>query len=596
MEPVEQLLLDRYRVLGEAGAGGFGTVQLAYDTRMQRRVAVKVIDLSGMAGEGVIIDAVEQLPDYAQSGLEEARTAAMLNHANIVTVHDFEVWDNRAYLIMEYVDGLTLTDLLQVAGDNITVDMVTAVFDGVAAALEFAHENRVLHLDIKPDNVMIDHQGQVKVMDFGLARLSSSQGYAAATGGTIGYMPPEQIMRESLDVRCDEWALASLAYEMISGKNPFLAKDLSAALDRIEGAEIVLPSLCLHDLPEGIDDVLFYALDPNRANRYASVEDFADEMDRFLGSAPTGRKQLSMLVAQALEEGGGAEFVGGRVHPRASRLGARAAEIGLRAVNAANVGVLTYAGATAIPLLGGWSDPICWGSTLVAALIAALAPRFGCLMGIGAMVAALAFAYAYVLAIALGVAGIVWWALTGRLDNLASTGTLLGASAGALGMNQLSPLICGFLMGPGRAAGCAAFAALLAFVLAACGSGNLMGWTVPIGVMDGRQVQQAAATLLTSPTTWAIVACWVLAALLAGALCQRRTKTSEIIGMLLGGIVLVGGAFIVGWVNSGFASWTSPALYCLVPAVISTALGIILIVVAHHLAEAPSIVRTFGEG
>ena len=186
-EPEEQLILGRYRVLGEAGAGGFGTVQLAWDTRMQRRVAVKVIDLSGMAEQqGQILDNVEDLPNAELSGLEEARTAAMLNNANIVTVHDFEVQDNFAYIIMEYVDGMTLTQLLKVVGDNITVDMVTAVFDGIAAALQYAHENQVLHLDIKPDNVMIDHQGQVKVMDFGLARLSGAHGFQSAAGGTIG--------------------------------------------------------------------------------------------------------------------------------------------------------------------------------------------------------------------------------------------------------------------------------------------------------------------------------------------------------------------------------------------------------------------------
>jgi serine/threonine protein kinase len=119
-------------------------------------------------------------------------------------------------------------------------------------------------------------------MDFGMARLSSAQGYDPAAGGTIGYMPPEQMMRETLDVRCDEWALASLTYEMISGGNPFLARDLSAAIDAIENAEIVLPSLCMQGLSAGADDVLFFALDPDRFERYDTVEDFSEEMDRFL--------------------------------------------------------------------------------------------------------------------------------------------------------------------------------------------------------------------------------------------------------------------------------------------------------------------------
>lgn len=594
-EPPEQLLLGRYRMLGEAGAGGFGTVQLAWDTRMQRRVAVKVIDLAGIVGEGVVIDAVDQLPDYALTGLDEARTAAMLNHANIVTVHDFEVWDNRAYLIMEYVDGMTLTDLLKVVGDDITIDMVTAVFDGVAAALEYAHENQVLHLDIKPDNVMIDHQGQVKVMDFGLARLSGSQGYSAATGGTIGYMPPEQMMRESLDARCDEWALASLTYEMISGQNPFLANDLSAALDRIDEAELVLPSLCMSELPSGIDDVIFYALDPNRYARYATVEDFADEMNRFLGSAATGRKQLSMVVRQAIDDGDAVEYAAGRRRPRRSRFAGNVAGIALRIVSAANVGILTYAGLTAIPQLGGWNDPICWGSTIAIAILAAATPRFASPLGIAVLVAALIFGKAYVMAAVLGIAGIVWWALAGRLDDLTATGSLMGGSMGALGMNQFTPLICGFFMTPGRAAGCAAFASLLALTLAACGTQSMMGWYVPIGVIDGAMAQRSAFTLITNPTVWCVAASWTLAALLTGACCQRRTKPFEVLGILLGGLILVGGSFVSGWIESGFTSWTSPTLAYLMPALVAVALGIIVVFAAHRLVEGPKIARSLGE-
>ena len=142
----EQLILGRYRVLAEAGAGGFGSVQLAWDTRMQRRVAVKVIDLTYVAEEqGLVLDNVNDLPSDAFTGLDEARTAAMLNNANIVTVHDFEVQDNFAYIIMEYVDGMTLTQLMRVAGDNITGvkfmkenDIVDVVVDASTETILFA--------------------------------------------------------------------------------------------------------------------------------------------------------------------------------------------------------------------------------------------------------------------------------------------------------------------------------------------------------------------------------------------------------------------------------------------------------------------------
>ncbi|MDO4400105.1 MAG: serine/threonine-protein kinase [Coriobacteriia bacterium] len=593
-EPEEQLILGRYRVLAEAGAGGFGTVQLAWDTRMQRRVAVKVIDLSGMAEQqGQTLDNVEDLPNAELSGLEEARTAAMLNNANIVTVHDFEVQDNFAYIIMEYVDGMTLTQLMKVVGDNMTVDMVTAVFDGIADALQFAHENQVLHLDIKPDNVMIDHQGQVKVMDFGLARLSGAHGFQSAAGGTIGYMPPEQMMRETLDARCDEWALASLTYEMISGKNPFLAKDLSAAIDRIEGAELVLPSLCLEGLPTGIDDVLFYALDPDRFKRYASVEDFADEMDRFLGSPAAGRKQLAACVRATIDDGTVqvSEAAGRRRERR--RIGARAVGAIVRCLSAANVGVLTFAGLTSITALGGWSNPVCWGGTAIAAVLAAVLPRWASLLGIAAIVAALLYGHAFIMGGIIAVAGLTWWIAIGRIENSCSIGGLSGGLFGAAGLNQIVPLLCGYLMTPGKAAGSAIWASVLAFALACCGSQSLMGWTLPIGTIVGADIRQNAIALVTDPISWIVMACWVLASVLCALCCMRRTMFWEIIGVVLGTAVLAIGAFIVGWYEANFYTLFNPSLQLLVPAIIAAAVCLLLVISVHRLVEEGEVIRGF---
>ncbi|MDO4532253.1 MAG: serine/threonine-protein kinase [Coriobacteriia bacterium] len=593
-ETEEQLILGRYRVLAEAGSGGFGTVQLAWDTRMQRRVAVKVIDLSAVAEQqGYTLDDVNDLPPDALTGLEEARTAAMLNYANIVTVHDFEVQDNFAYLIMEYVDGMTLTELLRVVGDNITVDMVTAIFDGVASALQFAHENQVLHLDIKPDNVMIDHQGQVKVMDFGLARLSSAQGFQSAAGGTIGYMPPEQIMREKLDARCDEWALASLTYEMISGKNPFLANDLSAAIDRIEGAELVLPSLCLEGLPTGIDDVMFYALDPDRFKRYASVEDFADEMDRFLGSAPAGRKQLAACVRTALDDGSTQAAETNKRRRAKIRMGGRAVGAIVRTLSAANVGVLTFAGLTSITTLGGWTNPICWGGTAIAAILAAILPRWASVLGIAAISAALFYGHAFVMGGIVACTGLAWWIGIGRLENSCSIGGLSGGLFGAAGLNQIVPLLCGYLMSPGKAAGSILFASVLAFALACCGSQSLMGWTLPIGTIVGKDIQQSALALITDPIVWIVLGSWLLATVLCAACCNRRTMFWEIIGVVLGMVVLVAGSFIVGWYEADFATSFAPSLVVLVPALIGAAVCLLLVVAVHRLVHDGEVVRGF---
>lgn len=235
-------------------------------------------------------------------GLDEARTAAKLSDQRIVTVYDFEVRDQTAYLIMEYVEGITLAQLLADYPDYITLDMVTGVFDAVAGALEIAHDAGVLHLDVKPDNIIINKDGQVKVTDFGLATLADASGKGFAGGGTIGYMPLEQMRREKLDVRTDEWALAAMTYEMLTGGNPFKAQTLDQAEQAILNAELVLPSLCWPRIDSQIDDVVFYALDPDPEERYENIGDFADEIDKFLGDAESGQEQLALVVEDALSQ------------------------------------------------------------------------------------------------------------------------------------------------------------------------------------------------------------------------------------------------------------------------------------------------------
>lgn len=319
-----KLILDRYRLLGEAGAGGYGTVMVAKDPRIQRKVAIKAIPLTetdalraalpgadAVAGSAAITHELSAPEDVADDpdvqalahipGLDEARTAAMLSDPHIVTVYDVEVRGQTAYLVMEYIEGITLSKLLRDYVDYVTLDMITAVFDAVAGALKKAHAHRVLHLDIKPDNILINKEGQVKVTDFGLATLVDASGVGTTGGGTIGYMPLEQIRREELDVRTDEWSLASVTYEMLVGSNPFTASDLARADQAITDAELVLPSLCWDGLDESIDDVLFYALAPNKEDRYETVFDFQEEADKFLGDAEEGVIQLKYVVADALD-------------------------------------------------------------------------------------------------------------------------------------------------------------------------------------------------------------------------------------------------------------------------------------------------------
>lgn len=288
-----ELILNRYKAMEEAGKGGFGTVILAWDTRMRRKVAIKAIQLPEKATK-LVDEAGEHWEDNVP-GLSEARTAAMIQDANIVTVHDFEIENNNAYIIMEYVEGLTLTQFLHDYSDDMTLDMLTCIFSGVAHAIEVAHAENVLHLDIKPDNVLIDSKGKVKVTDFGLATLADEFGYGTANAGTIGYMPPEQMRKQALDVRTDEWALACITYEMLCGKNPFDAKDIQTSLKKTEDSKLTVPSSCWEDIPEEIDDAIFMALSPKPDDRFDTVEEFQKEMSEHLSNPRAGQKQLAAL-------------------------------------------------------------------------------------------------------------------------------------------------------------------------------------------------------------------------------------------------------------------------------------------------------------
>jgi serine/threonine protein kinase len=281
------LILDRYRPLEDLARGGFGEVVLAYDTRIQRRVAIKRLPVT--AG-GTLNPA----------GLAEARTAAMLNHSNIVTVFEWDTDSDEAFIIMEYVDGASLADLLDARG-ALDDDQAAAVVDGVASALSFAHDNGVLHLDIKPENVLITRGGDVKVTDFGISALSTAYGHGPAAGGTIGYMPLEQLRDKHVDERTDVWAFAALIFELLTNANPFSADSIEGAVFKAEFVEPPLAWEFDRTLDPGIDDVLIPALSPFPTDRYRSVDELASRIRPLLGDSVEGRLALADAIDEAFE-------------------------------------------------------------------------------------------------------------------------------------------------------------------------------------------------------------------------------------------------------------------------------------------------------
>ncbi|WP_140396424.1 serine/threonine-protein kinase [Gordonibacter sp. An230] len=615
----QQLILDRYRPIAEAGTGGFGTVQVAWDTRIQRKVAIKCIgldevdtmrvasggpsgqnhpvgsggatDVLGGSGptweaESADLDApafsddeetalfdmmgrsVSMLDnDYPARvlartpGLDEARTAALLSDANIVTVYDFEVQGSTAYLIMEYVDGITLSELLERFGDRISLNAVAAVFAAVSHALEVAHDNQVLHLDIKPDNVLVNRQGQVKVTDFGLAVLADASGFGVAGGGTVGYMPLEQMRQESLDARCDEWALASVTYEMLAGENPFLAEDLPRAEAAIEDAELVLPSLCWDELDPAIDDVIFRALDPDREERYDNVTEFADELEPFLGDPKRGTRELAAIVGYADEEEVDDEPVPASRAPRAplrERITPGHRRAAARALGALGSALVAFVALGSIPEASGLGNPLFWGLLAMVAFAGALKPHLGALLSYGTLSVALVVQGAPAVGCALMAATGAWWYFVGREGDAEANVALAAPLVGALGGGQLAPLAAGFCLSPARAFVTAAFSLSTAAVLAALGSGSLLGWDAPAHIasaFDGSSVQALLGSMLMSPAFWCVAASWLVAAFTLAFVRQRPTRVFAVLGTVCAASVLVAGICAAAWAASGGLTW-----------------------------------------
>ena len=665
-----QLILNRYKPLAKAGAGGFGTVQVAWDTRIQRKVAIKCIPLSeaellraalpgadaidvspdersesviassvhaaGSAGSSSsVVDPAdvppwEDLPEEAgfagsgdagdsgasddqeelasvsvcqagcdsagtsssdaslgqllpgQSvsltdavdpasrplvrtlsripGLDEARTAAILSDPSIVTVHDFEIQDSTAYLIMEYVEGMTLTELLRDHDDRLTLDVVAAVFDAVAHALEVAHENGVLHLDIKPDNILINASGQVKVTDFGLATLADAQGFGVAGGGTIGYMPLEQMRQESLDARCDEWALASVTYEMLAGENPFLAPNLFQAQEAIEDGELVLPSLCWDNLDPAADDPIFYALDPEREERYETVADFAEELSPFLGDPAKGRAELADIVAGPEEEEEPEPQPREPGIPLRDRITPELLFFGSHACGAAGSALLAFVALQNISQTEGFANPLFWGLLLLITLAGALRPHLGALLGFVSLSAMLVMCGVPAAGCVLLAGTGVWWWYLGRAGDATANAALATPLAGAIGLGPLGPLAAGFALRPVAAMATAAFQVLCGFMLAGLGSASFMGWDVlatwhfSTAAFASDAVMDRMAAMLTEPGTWIMAASWVLAAGACALLRWHPTRLFASFGVLAGAAVLVAGFVLAAVCGSPSAS------------------------------------------
>ena len=258
---------DAYRVIGVIGSGGFATVYKAYHDILDRYVAIKVLR-------------PEILRD--QHGrdrfIREARIAARLGgHPNIVAIYDYGEQDGLAYLVLEFVDGTTLQRRL---AQTISFAELDQIVNGVASALDFAHEHQLVHRDVKEANVLLGNDGRVVLSDFGIARLlDSAASVTTSVAGTPEYMSPEQIMSVQVDGRSDIYAFGAMVYRMFSGRPPFSILDQHVHETPPPMTSPVRP------IPPGVEEVVQKALAKNPADRYATAGELATDLSKALRPA-----------------------------------------------------------------------------------------------------------------------------------------------------------------------------------------------------------------------------------------------------------------------------------------------------------------------
>lgn len=260
-------MIQQYEILDKLGSGGMGHVYKARDTRLHRIVAIKALAFGKLADD-----------DVRRRFLQEARAASALNHPNIITIHDILTEDGADFLVMEYVSGKTLADLIP--QDGMAVRDVLGYGAQIASALEAAHTAGVVHRDLKPGNIMVSDAGTVKVLDFGLAKQLDANREAVtaltmdgAVLGTAAYMSPEQAEGKKVDARSDIFSFGAILHEMITGRRAFPGESHVSILAAVLRDPPRRVSELVADVPAGFEDLLSRCLNKNPEARWRNTGD-----------------------------------------------------------------------------------------------------------------------------------------------------------------------------------------------------------------------------------------------------------------------------------------------------------------------------------
>src|SRR6266852_3673047 len=274
-QPAERRI-GKYIIKRELGRGGMGAVYLAEQPGLGREVAIKELILSAVAD-----------PTALKRFMQEAQVMARTSHPNLVQVHDLEQIGDANYIVLEFVRGKSLRDRINLG--TMPLPQTFAVMHGVLQALDYAHKRSIVHRDMKPENVLMSEEGEVKVADFGIARLTDDSGAgstATKTGTTVGtpqYMSPEQVASSKVDGRSDLYSAGIMFYELVVGQPPFTASEADGPFTLMAKhvqAPPKPPSVHRPGLDMGLEEVILKSLSKRPEERYQSGQEFDDAMSR----------------------------------------------------------------------------------------------------------------------------------------------------------------------------------------------------------------------------------------------------------------------------------------------------------------------------
>ncbi len=263
-------LISHYKITGQLGSGGMGVVYKAEDTKLKRTVALKFLPV--------------QLTSDAEAKerfIREAQTASSLEHPNICNIHEIDqTEEGRMFIVMACYEGQTLQDMIK--SQKPDVEKAIDICIQIAKGLQKAHENGIVHRDIKPANIMITSDGQAKILDFGLAKLTRGTPLTKehSTLGTVNYMSPEQVRGETVDLRSDVWSLGVLLYEMLTGQKPFQGDYDQSIMYAILNEQTEPLNKYVREIPEGLAETIDKSLMKDPDQRYQNMKELLADLNQ----------------------------------------------------------------------------------------------------------------------------------------------------------------------------------------------------------------------------------------------------------------------------------------------------------------------------